>query len=298
MQTIDDYQARYQALESVRFRRDASGLILFDLDTAALSATFSLQGAQLLSLQRAGQAPLLWLSERALFAPGRAIRGGIPFCWPWFGPAPAGSGKPAHGFARSVPWRLTSLMAEEGAWVVRFQLSDNADTRALWPHSFEASLTYQLGSSLRVDFCVVNLDPTPFSMSYAFHSYFPVSDIRQVEVAGLDGCRYIDQLRGMQYLQQQGALRFDGECDRIYLDAGGEYLLRDPLAGRELLIQTEHCASAVVWNPWQDKAARLADMDDSAFQNMLCIECGNVADNRIVVPGGGAHTSAILLRYR
>lgn len=298
MQTIEDYQARYQALESVRFRRDANGLILFDVNTAALAATFSLQGGQLLSFRRPDQPPLLWLSERAQFLPGKAIRGGIPFCWPWFGPAPEGSGKPAHGFARTMPWRLTSLAAEEGAWVVRFQLSDNADTRALWPHSFEASLTYQLGRSIRIDFCVVNLDPTPFSMTYAFHTYFPVTDINQVEVSGLDGCVYLDQLQALERRRQQGVLRFDRECDRIYLDAGGEYLLRDLLNGSDLLIQTEHCASAIVWNPWRDKAARLADMDASAFQNMLCVECGNVAENQVVVPAGGAHTSAMLIGYR
>lgn len=298
MQTFEDYQARYSAYEQIRFRREPGGLILFDLTTPTLCASFSLQGGQLLAFQHQGQVPLLWLSERAAMAPGKAIRGGIPLCWPWFGPAPDGAAKPAHGFARNLPWRLTSVLAEDNGWVVRFQLSDSADTRALWPHSFEASLTYQLGRAVRVDFCVVNLDPVPFSMSYAFHSYFPTADINGVEVLGLNGCDYYDQLQGMRLLHQEGGIRFAGECDRIYVDAGGEYLIRDAVAASELLIQTENCRSAVVWNPWQEKSSRLSDMADSAFQNMLCVECGNLGENSIVVPAGGAHASAMQLRYR
>lgn len=298
MQTFEDYQARYSAYEQIRFRRETGGLILFDLNTPAFGACFSLQGGQLLSFQRHDQRPLLWLSEQALMQPGKAIRGGIPLCWPWFGPAPDGSGRPAHGFARNLPWRLTSVLTEDNSWVVRFQLSDSADTRALWPHSFEASLTYQLGRTLRIDFCVVNLDPAPFSMSYAFHSYFPVDDIRQAEVLGLNGCDYYDQLQSMRFLRQQGPVRFDAECDRIYVDTAGEYLLRDGASGAELQIQTENCHSAIVWNPWVEKSQRLSDLADSAYQHMLCVECGNVNGNSIVVPAGGAHASAMQLKYR
>lgn len=295
MQTVEDYQARYQTLDAVRFWRDQGGLILFEVQTPALAACFSLQGGQLLSLRREAEGPLLWLSERANLVPGKAIRGGIPLCWPWFGPA---AGLPAHGFARIMPWRLTRVALEDGDWVIRFQLSDTADTRAMWPHSFEASLTYQLGRSMRLDFCVVNLDPVPFDMCYAFHSYFPLADIGQAELLGLDGCDYLDQLQDMARLRQRGAVRVAEECDRVYVNAGGEYLLRDLAAGRELLIQSEHCNSAIVWNPWQDKAARLPDMAPSAYRNILCVECGNVDENRVVVPAGGAHTSAIQLRYR
>lgn len=220
MQTLEDYQARFQAYEQVRFWRTEGGLIMLELVADDVCARFCLQGAQLLQLRFRGQPPVFWLSGKAFDHPGRAIRGGLPLCWPWFGPADTPD-RPAHGFARNVPWRLTGLWPEEHAWIVRFQLSDSADTRALWPHSFEASLTFQLGASMRVDFCVVNLDSVPMSMSYAFHGYFPVSDVAHASLTGLDGRPYIDKLLGRSDLLQQGPLRVLQACDSVFPDAGG-----------------------------------------------------------------------------
>jgi len=35
----------------------------------------------------------------------RAIHGGVPVCFPWFGNHPTDATKPAHGFARTPPGR-------------------------------------------------------------------------------------------------------------------------------------------------------------------------------------------------
>ena len=74
-------------------------------------AAIALQGAHLLSWQPSGQQPVIWLSDKTPFATGKAIRGGVPICWPWFGPA----GEPAHGFARNQPWTLTAHDENEDA---------------------------------------------------------------------------------------------------------------------------------------------------------------------------------------
>jgi len=62
------------------------GFPLIKINNAHATATISLYGGQLLTFKpHAQKEPIIWLSEQAVFAENKAIRGGIPICWPWFG---------------------------------------------------------------------------------------------------------------------------------------------------------------------------------------------------------------------
>jgi glucose-6-phosphate 1-epimerase len=272
----------------------SAGLSGWKIATPHCRALVSAQGAQVLEFQAVGKKPLLWLSEAAAYQPGRAIRGGIPLCFPWFGPAPDAAG-PAHGFARLLDWQLAEADARPEALHLLFRLGASAATQALWPHEFEATLAMTLGRVLQLQLAVANTGSDAFSFTFAFHSYFPVSDIRRAQVDGLDGTPWLDQLdpQRTQHIQQ-GPVTFAGETDRIHLHTAGEYCLVDA-AGQAIRVSAPSCRSAVIWNPGPEKAARLADMAPDAWQRMACVECGNVDSDTVTLPAGASKLFTLLL---
>jgi glucose-6-phosphate 1-epimerase len=254
---------------------------------AHCEALLSLQGAQLLSFRAKGEKPLLWLSEQAVYVPGKAIRGGIPLCFPWFGPHAEDALKPAHGFARQQEWTLQEAHDHADHTTLVFRLGDDAASRALWPHAFLARLTLLLGSSLSLTLQVENTGDSPFRFSFALHSYFPVTDIRQTRVEGLEATDFIDQLKGDAVCKaENAAIRFSAETDRVYEGAGGHYRVVDEAGGDSLRIDAPSCRSAIVWNPWVEKTQRLADMADDAWCRMLCVECGNTGHDTVELAAG------------
>ncbi len=110
-------------------------------------AAISLQGAHLLAWQPSGAKPAIWLSNNTPFKKGNAIRGGVPICWPWFGPV----AKPSHGFARNQPWGLTAHDEDENGVILTFTLKDNEQTRSLWPHAFTLIARFKLGEECEIE---------------------------------------------------------------------------------------------------------------------------------------------------
>jgi D-hexose-6-phosphate mutarotase len=288
---------REAAGASLRFREGPGGLAFLDVHNAAAAATICLQGAQLLAWQPHSQAqPVIWLSQAARFAPGRPIRGGIPICWPWFGPHPAGGGAlPSHGFARTVAWQVTQVECPEaGLTQIVFLLRDDPGTRDLWPHAFVAELRLDIGAQLRAELATVNCGPAEIELSEALHAYFHVGDIAQAQVVGLQGARFVDSAAGGAPGTQEGPIRIAGELDRVYLDAPSECVIADALLGRRIRIGQSGASSVVVWNPGPEKAARLGDLGPGArgqggWREMLCVESGNVLANRVRVAPGATH---------
>lgn len=272
-----------------------AGLRGWRITTPLCRALVSQQGAQLLEFQALGRKPLLWLSPRAQFLPGTAIRGGIPLCFPWFGPPPAGAG-PSHGFARLRDWTLDRVESSGDDLQLTFRLTSDAATDALWPHDFTATLVMTLGRSASLQLHVANTGAHDFRFGFAFHSYFPVTDIRAARVDGLEGLDYIDQLHPARARSRQaGPVRFTGETDRIYLHAPGECCLADEASGQAIRICAPDCRSVVVWNPWQEKSARLGDLPPGAWEHMACVESGNLADDEVTLPAGASKVFSLLL---
>ncbi|MES2820187.1 MAG: D-hexose-6-phosphate mutarotase [Pseudomonadota bacterium] len=255
------------------------------------------QGAQVLSYRHDGQPPLIWLSEQAAYGRGQSVRGGVPVCWPWFGdlarnPAavrdlhPQDVPAPAHGLVRGLDWQLLGIDNTEGRVSLAFAcLRPDTDLPG-WPVGLELKLTIALDDRLTLDLTSHNRGIHAVTLSQALHSYFAVSDIRQVEVEGLAGSRYRDSLQDWRECSQEGALRFIGETDRLYLDLPPRLSILDRPWQRRITLEASGSRSAVVWNPWIDKARRLSQFDDDAWQGMLCIETANVLDDvRQLAPG-------------
>ena len=270
-----------------------NGLAVVELTSATSTAVVALQGAQVLSFVPQGGRNWLWVSEKARWGAGVALRGGIPIRFPWFGPHPTDRGLPAHGFARARPWRLTGVAQLEGGRLrADFALDADDQTMALYPHLFEARLAVIVGDELMLVFEVGNLADAPLSFEVALHSYFSVSDVAAIAIDGLAGTTVVDKVSGGEPRREgEAPVSIVGEVDCVY-DAAGPVTLLDP-AERPLRIQSSGAGSTVVWNPAPAKTATLADMVPDGYRRFVCIETGAIGDRRIVVGPGGRHRMVV-----
>jgi len=246
-------------------------------------AELYLYGGQVTSWRPAGGVERLFLSERAEFRPGAAIRGGVPVCFPQF----AGAGPlPKHGFTRTSLWSLLRLdQAGDPAQAV-LQLEDSAATRAIWPHPFRATLTVRLGGArLRLELDVQNTGAAPCSFTGALHTYLRVDDVSRTAVEHLQGLRYRDSASGAQdVLESEPEVRFNGEVDRLYYNAPAQVIVREPQ--RVMLVRSAGFPDVVVWNPGPVKGAALADMQPDGYRQMVCVEAAVVSTPAELLPGG------------
>lgn len=261
------------------------------------------QGAQVLSY-RQGEIPVIWLSEEAAFTQGQPVRGGVPICWPWFGDLSRNPDEvramyqgeaeaPFHGLVRNLNWQLTQQSCEGDSGMLEFTCPQALGELPGWPQRVELSLQVCLNERLHISLTSHNRGDRPVAISQALHSYFAVGDIQQVSVQGLDGRRYIETLEDWQQRQQQGDLKIKGETDRIYLELPPVLQLLDPSWKRRISLETSGSHSAILWNPWVDKAQRLSQFADDAWQRMLCIETANAMDDRILLEAGATHTLGV-----
>ncbi len=264
------------------------------------------QGAQILHYQHGSQAPIIWLSEQARYQRGQSVRGGAPVCWPWFGglmrnPAAVQAmhtdpgTAPAHGNVRGLDWQLLGIDQHDSAVTLQFVFDSRKHPLPGWPHAAELQLDIRLDQQLHLELRSRNLGDQPLVLSQALHTYFAVSDIREVSVQGLDGCRYIETLEDWQERQQQGVLEFAGETDRIYLDTPTRLSIIDPGWQRRIHLDARGSRSAVLWNPWIDKATRLSQFAEDAWQRMLCIETANIWDDCVTLAPGASHSLCLSL---
>lgn len=291
---IDSLNARFGIAGELAFSEGPGGLALAELGNAHGSARVLLQGAQIIDWTPRDQAPVIWLSPAARFTVGKAVRGGVPVCWPWFGPHAIEADYPAHGFARSAFWEVVaSRQSPENAGTeLRLRLQRSGAHVAMWSHDCETEITINLASALGMELVTRNSGGVAFTVSEALHTYFAVSDIHRIGVEGLDGCVFFDKVDAGRQCLQHGPVTFCAETDRIYRHTG-DCVIEDPGLARRIRIRKQDSASTVVWNPWIDKAARLGDMGEDGYLRMVCVESGNVAGDAVTISAGDRHRLAV-----
>jgi len=270
------------------FSEMQGGLVQARIRNRHGEATVCLQGAHLMEWTPRGQVPVIWLSPKAVFAEGKAIRGGVPVCWPWFGAHPEGLGLPAHGFARTSTWAVTgSGVADEGSTWLALRLPHAQSSS--WPHPTSLDIRLTLGKTLQIELTTRNPGEDALTISQALHAYFRVGDVRRVKILGLEGCPYVDKLDGERRKTQDGPVSVAAEVDRIYLDARLDCLIEDPVLGRRIRVRKTGSASTIVWNPWAEKSASMADLGADAYLDMVCVESANADEDRVSLEAGGEH---------
>lgn len=239
-------------------------------------------GAQVVSWQPAPGDERLFMSERAYFAPGKPIRGGIPVVFPQFGPR---GPLPRHGFARTLDWTETERRAMDTFTTATWRLSASDATRKIWPAEFAAEVTVSVERSrLDVELHVENPGAAPFEFTTALHTYLAVPELEAIRIAGLEGTEFEDQTRGnIRSRQQTELLAFEEEVDRIYAAPKPQLVLHAPR--RPLLIEQSGFRDTVVWNPWEEKCAAFADMAPGEFRRMVCVEAAQTLVPVQLAPG-------------
>ena len=295
--SLDALNARFAVPDLVRFEGGANGLGSAHITAPAAEARVYLHGAHVTHHQPAGQPPLLFLSARSRFAAGVAIRGGVPIVFPWFGARAADPTAPDHGFARISEWTVASVEATADGAAITFELEASDATRALWPHEFHLTYRVQVGQALALTLGVENRSKAPITFEEALHTYLSVGDVREVSVSGLEGAAYIDKTDGMKR-KTLGSEPFrpSAETDRVFPAAGAACTVSDPVLGRRLVVDKRNSATTVVWNPWCDKAGRMADLGADQWHGMLCVEAANAMDDAVNLAPGERHSMGVVMR--
>ncbi len=251
-----------------------------------------LYGAHVARFKRPGSEDLLWMSPTSPFVHGKAIRGGIPVCFPWFGLHRTRSDLPQHGFARIRLWELESVASlDDGRTRITLRTADDERTREMWPHRFGAELAVTVGATLDLSLLVENRGEEPFRYEDCFHTYFRVGRTYDCAVEGLDGVGYIDRARGDARGVQSGAVRPAAEIVNAYMRAPSACALADGRLKRRISIAHAGFSSTVVWNPGEAAAAKNPEIG-SAWDSFLCVESANCLDGPVLLLPGTAHRSA------
>ncbi|MCP3697762.1 MAG: D-hexose-6-phosphate mutarotase [Aliivibrio sp.] len=228
-------------------------------------AAISLHGGHVLSFTPKGQDDLIWMSKEAIFNPEKAIRGGVPVCWPWFGRI----ANPAHGFARNSTWTLIEHRENENGVMVVLGLEASEETKAIWPFEFEARLTVEIGDQLKITLDAKNTDDKAWNCSGALHTYLNVADINATTITGM-GLSYIDGLLEGKVCPGGDTLSINAAVDRVYTQPENTVLVSD--TQRTLSVTNTGHNAAVIWNPWIEGAESMGDMNNDGYQTMVCVE--------------------------
>jgi len=272
----------------VRFIEGNGGLPFIQINTLKASALISIYAGQVLSYKPVNQSEdFLFSTDNAFFERGKAIKGGIPICWPWFGDSPI-AGSPAHGFVRNSDWDVLAVdELKNGDIKVILCCKDNEKTRKLWPFSFYLSLEIIIGDSLTLELLTRNTGNEPFAITEALHSYFQVGDASQVKVLGLEKTEYLDKTEDFIKVCQVGAITLSEETDHIYTDVAHDLTIDDPVYNRKIKISSSGNKNVVVWNPWAKGAAEIKDLDKDDYKHFICLEIANADASVEVQPNTG-----------
>jgi len=267
------------------------GLSRLRVQTDCASGELYLHGAHLTSWQPAGHHPVLWLSGSSWFEPGKPIRGGVPICFPWFGPHPQDASLPAHGSARLQEWQLQSavcgedgelklvLQTETGNFLLRYEVSPGRE--------LQLRLTCELSATAVAS----------ERFEAALHTYLSVSEIRGIEITGLEKAGYLNKVPQLQWCEPAGQpIRFSAETDRVYQNTADAVVLHDPGLQRRITVSKQGSLSTVIWNPWIDKSRRIPDFGDDEWTGMVCIETACVGDHAVVLQPGQSHQISATIR--
>ncbi len=272
--------------EIMEIKQFSNGFEYIEVSNAVASAKIALQGAHIFEYKVKDKEDLLWLSSQSDFEYGKAIRGGIPICWPSFGMD--NPELPQHGFARVSLFSFVSFkQVDTKTSELILKLEENENTLALWNYKFKLEVVFRISDTLEVELRTTNKDEKTFRLTQALHTYFKVSSIENIQIFGLEGRPYYDALLDAKYTQNT-TIKITEEFDNVYQKVDKPLVLQDKQ--KRVNITAYGSSSTVVWNPWIEKTKRMSGMKESAYKEFVCIESANAFDDFKTLRGGESHT--------
>ncbi len=268
------------------------------ISTAQAEGDLYTQGAHVAHWTPAGQKPVLLTSSKSLFAAGKAIRGGVPIIWPWFGGRGGGLPGPAHGFARTMDWTVEGTeLRSDGSVGIALVLAPNDATKALGFGAFHLRFRASFGKTFEMELETRNTAGEALKYEEALHTYFAIGDIGKTGVTGLEGTTFIDKTDGFKR-KQHGAepVKVAKETDQVHLNSQAACVIHDAAGGRRIVVEKSGSDSTVVWNPWTEKIKGMADMGPDEWREFICVESCNAADNAVTLAPGGTRVLRCAIR--
>lgn len=293
-QSLPDVLRTFEIPGHVTFSQGKGGLPKIDVTTRASSAQIYLHGAHVTAFQKIGEPPLLFMSRKSHFAPDQPLRGGVPICLPWFGPRQGG---PAHGLARIRTWEPAERpVANNDRVTIRMRLPKDS-LKPEWK-GLRTEFIVTVADTLAMELVSTNDSPDrDLEIENCLHTYFQISDISDISIAGLAGLPFDDfaaGAAGARNSQNDSVLRIAKETNRVYANHTGPVEILDKKFGRMIRVEKSGSQSTVVWNPWTTQKLP-DDFDPPEYRHMVCVESGNVKQNRITLsPGETAGLKVVL----
>lgn len=252
------------------------------------SADIALYGAQVHSWKNAEGAEYLFVSGRHYREAGKAVQGGIPVCWPWFGLHSADPSLGRHGFVRTLVWKPGPVCEIGDRTRIVLSCFDDDRTRVIWNFSFRLDLEITLGPSLDLVLYSTNMDSVAFELTDAFHAYFLVDSASRARISGFSGAECTDSRAGSGsaeavWIGSGDVADLGSHVDRVY-HCETASVLYGISAGGGVRLSKEGFPETVVWNPGPVLADALADLGSMEAGRMVCMEavCGSP---KTVAPG-------------
>jgi D-hexose-6-phosphate mutarotase len=293
--TVKQLNSQFGIKDILTFVEGKGEMAIAMISNDYASAQISLYGAHVMSFEPVDKDDVLMMSNKSIIEKGKPIRGGIPLCFPWFGPNSDDKSLPAHGFARLMDWTVKSAVQQaSGSTQLVLTLSDSETTRRMWPFSFRCELTITVGESLDMSWTTFNTGRESISITSAMHTYFYTEDVTALSIKGLQGVTYLDALQQLSpVVEENEAIVIDKEVNRCYMDTDSECVIEDASLERTIRIRKMGSKSTVVWNPWVETAKNIADLGNNEYQEFVCVETANVHNNRITIASGERQTMSM-----
>jgi glucose-6-phosphate 1-epimerase len=301
-QSLPILTAKFSIRDHVTFHETHPGMIAMRIATDTCEATIYVQGAHMTQWTPHKLSPVLYMSPKAVFAPGKAIRGGIPVIFPWFGDRwnafefdhEHGTRSGAHGFARTALWTVDRVhLTPDGEVIAVFSLPPSDVSTSFGYPSFHVTLEFRIGRELNMLLTVINTSAGPMQFEEALHTYFAVDDVHPARLEGLRGSTYIDKRdKGLRKVQRETLFAFTRDVDQTHVRTAEPLTLHDPAGHRSIHIEKKGSNTSVIWNPWTVLSPGLPDLAPDGWQHFICVETVNATDDRITLAPGASHGMA------
>lgn len=278
----------------IRMVTGAGSLPAVEVSLPTATALVYLHGAHVAQWTPTGQKPVLWMSEHGAFSPTAALRGGIPVCFPWFGPNLTDATAPNHGWARISPWTFTAAALVGADAVLTFELAGAHRDEAAVAQPVSLRYTVTIGARLTLELVARNDGTAAVSVETALHTYFAVGDARTTQLLGLADLPYLDRTVSPP-ITASSALPvaiIGAEIDRVY-PMPRTVTIDDVTNARTITIGDTDAAQTVIWNPGTIKAAAMGDYGDDEWTETVCVEACNVRDQAVTLAPGQSHSMSV-----
>ena len=189
---------------------------ILEIQNSKASASIALHGAHLLHFTPTEQQAVIFTSGSAIYKEGKAIRGGIPICWPYFNAHPTQKDFPSHGIARNRFWELLSIRSTADSHTLIFEMPIHEEDFSIIGGPCKLTATFEITDTLKISLTTTNTGTTDLIIGGALHTYFQIGSISDTSISGLDTVSNLDTLTDKTSIQN-GLIEIDQEYDRIFI---------------------------------------------------------------------------------